>query len=79
MLDWMNEIIGKFGQTLMDVLPTSPFQQFLTDFKDLPYLNYLNWFIPVGTFIKIGGAWLGAIGIFYLYSVIMRWVKMIGD
>ena len=79
MLEWMQEVIGEFGQTLMEVLPTSPFQQFLSDFEGLPYLGYLNWFIPVGTFVRIGTAWLVAIGVFYLYSVIMRWVKMIGD
>lgn len=79
MLEWMSELINKFAQTLMEVLPTSPFQQFLSDFEGLPYLSWLNWFIPVGNFVKIGIAWLGAIAVFYLYSIIMRWVKMIGD
>ena len=45
----------------------------------LPYLGYLNWFLPVASFIKIGLAWLTCIGLFYLYSVAMRWVKLIGD
>lgn len=79
MLEWMTELLNKFGQILMEVLPTSPFQQFLSDFQNLPYLGWLNWFIPVGTFVKIGVAWLTAIGVFYLYSIIMRWIKMIGD
>lgn len=79
MLEWMSELIDKFAQTLMEVLPTSPFQQFLSDFEGLPYLSWLNWFIPVGNFVGIGIAWLGAIALFYLYSIIMRWVKMIGD
>jgi len=24
-------------------------------------------------------AWLGAVGLFYLYSIVMRWLKVIGD
>lgn len=79
MLEWMKEILNSFGSFLMSVLPTSPFQQFISDFSNLPYLGWLNWFIPIGSFIKIGTAWLTAVGVFYLYSVIMRWVKMIGD
>ena len=79
MLDWMTQLINKFGDFLVSVLPVSPFQKFLAQVGGLPYLGYLNWFIPVGTFIKIGEAWLGAIALFYLYSIVMRWVKMIGD
>lgn len=79
MLEWMRELLDKFGQLLMSVLPTSPFRQFIDDFAELPYLGWLNWFIPVGTFVKIGIAWLSAIALFYMYSVIMRWIKMIGD
>lgn len=79
MLDWMTQLINKFGDFLISVLPVSPFQKFLAQVSGLPYLGYLNWFIPVGTFIKIGEAWLGAIALFYLYSIVMRWVKMIGD
>lgn len=79
MLSWMQELLNNFGQMLISVLPISPFKQFLDDFSSIPYLGYLNWFLPVGTFIKVGAAWLGAIAIFYLYSIIMRWVKMIGD
>lgn len=79
MLDWMSDLVNEFGDKLVDILPLSPFTQFLDDFADLPYLSYLNWFIPVGDFIKIGEAWLGAILLFYGYSIIMRWVKMIGD
>jgi hypothetical protein len=79
MLDWFLELLNKFGDTIISVLPVSPFAPFLTMFKDLPFLGYLNWFIPVGTIVKVGLAWLAAIALFYIYSIIMRWVKMIGD
>lgn len=64
---------------IMEVLPTSPFQDFIDNFSNLPYLGYLNWFFPVRGVLAVMGAWLGAIALFLIYSIIMRWVKMIGD
>lgn len=66
-------------QRIMEVLPTSPFQDFIDDFSNLPYLGYLNWFFPVRGVLAVMAAWLGAIALFLIYSIIMRWVKMIGD
>lgn len=79
MLDWFLQLIQKFGQTILNALPLSPFDSFIQGIGNIDYLGYLNWFIPVGTFIKILLAWVTAIGVFYIYSIIMRWVKMIGD
>lgn len=64
---------------LLALLPTSPFQDFIGQLSGLPYLSYLNWFFPVGRVLAVMSAWLLAIGLFYLYSVAMRWVKLIGD
>ena len=79
MLEWFLEIIKKFGAIILSVLPTSPFDKYLDSLGSLGYLGYLNWFIPVGSFIKILLTWVTAVGVFYIYSIIMRWVKMIGD
>ena len=64
---------------IIQLLPTSPFQQFIDDFASIPFLGYLNWFFPVRGCLIVLAAWLGAIALFYLYSIVMRWVKMIGD
>lgn len=79
MLAYLAELMNAFAASLAKVLPLSPFQQYIDSFKNLPYLGYLNWFIPVGTCAKIGAAWLSAIALFYLYSIVMRWIKLIGD
>ena len=73
MLEWFLEIIKKFGAIILSVLPTSPFDKYLDSLGSLDYLGYLNWFI------KILLTWVTAVGVFYIYSIIMRWVKMIGD
>ena len=73
----MIEIVERFLTWVISMLPTSPFTAFIEACDNLPYLGWLNWFIPVGTIIAIGEAWLVAIGLFYLYSVILRWVRAI--
>lgn len=65
--------------SIVQLLPASPFAPFLAQFAQLPYLGYLNWFIPVRGCLQVMAAWLTAVTLFYLYSVVARWVKLIGD
>jgi len=76
LFEWVWE---NFADVVKEVLPTSPFRQFLDDFANLPFLNYLNWFVPVKEILIVLVAWCGAIALFFLYSIIMRWLKVIGD
>lgn len=78
-IKYFNEILVKFGNWLLSVLPTSPFMGFIDNFKTQfsPYLGWLNWCIPIKDFVAIFSVWLGAVLLFYGYSIIMRWVKMI--
>jgi hypothetical protein len=76
-MDTMTALLGKFLEWVLALLPTSPFTDVIDQLQALPYLGYLNWFVPIGTFIKIGSAWLGAITLFYMYSIILRWIRAI--
>lgn len=78
-MEFFVDVFNAFADSLMKLLPVSPFQRYLDMFSDIPYLGILNWFIPIGTFVRIGFAWLSVISVFYLYSVVMRWLKIIGD
>lgn len=78
-MDILVSLWEAFAETIQKVLPTSPFQQFIKYFESLPYLSWLNWFFPVGDCLVVMLAWLGAVGLFYLYSIVMRWLKVIGD
>ena len=77
MLAWMKELVNTFLNGLLLLFPRSPFRSFIVSLEQLPFLGYLNWFVPVGKMVEIGTAWLVAIGMYYLYSVIARWVKLI--
>ena len=72
-------LFNSLAEKVLALLPLSPFQEFIGNFRSLPYLGWLNWFFPVGDCLVVMGVWLGAVGLFYLYSIVMRWLKMIGD
>lgn len=77
MLAYMDEVLNKFLDFVLSVLPLSPFTEIIEELESMPYLGYINWLIPVGRFVAIGTAWLTAIGVFYLYQIILRWIKAI--
>lgn len=79
MLQGLVDLFDKFAGALMEVLPTSPFQKYIQYFSELPYLGYLNWFVPIDGILVVLASWLGCIGLFYLYSIVMRWLKILGD
>lgn len=79
MLDFLNELWNSFSGALLSILPTSPFTAFLNQIGTIPYLAELNWFLPIGDFIRIGTAYLGVVALFYLYMIAARWLKVIGD
>lgn len=79
MIQYFQDIFSKFGDWLLTVLPTSPFQGFLSNFHNKfdTGLGWLNWIISFRDIRTIFLVWLGAVALFYLYSIIMRWIKMI--
>lgn len=62
---------------LLKLLPQDPIQPFFIRLGELPYLSYVNWFVPVGDILNITLAWVGAIAIFYIYQFVLRWIKAI--
>lgn len=71
------ELVTRFLDWVCDLLPTSPFVAYIDALETMPYLSYLNWFVPVSSFIAIGEAWLVSVGLFYMYSIILRWIRAI--
>lgn len=73
----MNAFLDGLLDGLLALFPGSPFNPFINQLAEMPYLGYINWFIPIGAMLDVGAAWLVAIGIYYLYSVLARWIKLI--
>lgn len=73
----MQALWQAFGDKVVNMLPRSPFKQWIDAAQEFPALGWLNWLIPVGTLVQIFGAWLGCVAIFYLAQVVLRWLKVI--
>lgn len=70
-------LVMKFFNALLSLLPQSPFSAFLEAMEKWEFLKTLNWIVPISTFISIGTAWLTAIGVYYAWSVVLRWIKAV--
>lgn len=79
MIDWLMEMFRNVGQWLMNLLPQSPFRPFIDNLQLPQYMAWLNWFFPIHEILLVMTGWLAAIALFYAYSIIMRWVKVIGS
>lgn len=77
MLEDLGNLLNSFGQLLMSVLPVSPFTNFIATYRMPQGIAWLNWFFPVHQCLTVFAAWLAAYAIYLLYSIIMRWVKVI--
>lgn len=73
----MEDLWNAFAHTLTSILPKSPFAEFIANAQSMPGLGWLNWLLPVGDMLKVFGAWLGAVALFYMVQVVLRWLKVI--
>lgn len=73
----MQELWDSFGHVITNILPKSPFVDIITESQEFPALGWLNWLLPIGDIIRVFGAWLGALALFYLVQIVLRWVKVI--
>ncbi|MFI3116043.1 MAG: hypothetical protein R3Y12_07885 [Clostridia bacterium] len=64
---------------VIDLLPDSPFSTLSLVISDeiKVYLGYMNYFIPVNFFIAVLEIWLSAVVVYYIYILILRWIKLI--
>jgi hypothetical protein len=73
----IKKILFAVAVAVLNFLPNSPFTAFLTMSGKMPFLGYLNYFLPIAECISIGEAWLACIAVFYSYQTIMRLVQLI--
>lgn len=62
---------------LVSFLPVSPFKRAINLIGNIPYMNEIMWFIPIQEMVLILMWWGTAIGVYYAYMVVLRWVKAI--
>lgn len=79
LVSFLNLLIKALGAVLsfiFGILPSSPFQA-ISNSPISEFLGTMNFFIPVSEMLSIGQTWLVCVGGFYLYQIVLRWVKAI--
>ena len=76
-LNYIISAIGGAISFLIGFLPKSPFHYLEVNSVVNKYLGYLNWIVPINYIVTFLEVWLIAIGVFYIYQVFARWVKVI--
>lgn len=75
-LDWLGEELGKILSWICRMLPDSPFK--LLSYTPIePVLKYINYFVPIDFMLSTLAAWGSAIAVYYIYQVVLRWIKAI--
>ena len=76
LINYIIKGLGAILNTIFSILPDSPFKM-ISNSVIAEYLPTLNFFIPVSEIISISQFWLSAIGIYYVYQIVLRWIKAI--
>lgn len=75
----INNLIAGLGAVLnaiFSLLPPSPFTA-LDNSPIASYLPTINYFVPVSQIITISEVWLTGISAYYIYQIVLRWLKAI--
>lgn len=79
MWDVLSDALVSFAVSVVELFPTSPFvildEMSKSEFYE--WLRVMNWFIPVNTFVAILESWLSGIALYYVYQIVLRWIKVI--
>jgi hypothetical protein len=76
-VNFLIEAAAKVGEGFVWLLPTFSVGNIVTDLIPRDILRIVSYVIPVSQIIDIGTMWLTAVGLWYLYQIILRWVRAI--
>lgn len=79
-MEKFTDVYSSFVPFIYEILPLSPFRQYIDQFEgSIDFLGHLNWFFPIGDALKVMAFWLTVVSTYYIWSVLLRWAKFIGD
>lgn len=79
MFDALSDALVRFAVSVVELFPASPFGVLdeLSTSEVYEWLRMVNWFIPIGTFVSILESWLTCVAVYYVYQIVLRWIKVI--
>lgn len=80
MFDTLTSGLVTVALNIIQLFPASPIQPAIASLRGSAVeevLGYVNWFIPIGTMVTILTGWLACIAAYYVYQIILRWIKVV--
>lgn len=77
MLSNILDMFNTLWSAIISFLPGSPFKAIIANLSGIPYMAELNWFFPVHECVIVVEVWLTAVALYYVYSAIMRFIKIL--
>lgn len=76
----MGDILSGGVNAILSLLPDSPFK--ILDTLDptgqiAEWLGFVNWFVPIYSFVGILEGWLACVALYYVYQIVLRWLNAI--
>ena len=76
-MEQFESLYSGFGEWIYQILPLSPFQPYIEEFRSFPYLGNLNWFFPIAGAVQVMAVWLTVVTTYFLYQWILRWLRVV--
>ncbi|MDU1848461.1 MAG: hypothetical protein E6778_23395 [Niallia nealsonii] len=79
-IEFINLVITGLGETLdflFGILPDSPFLNLTTNAPEGVELGYITWFIPFPSMLVHLATFLVAVGLYYVFRIVARWLKLV--
>lgn len=74
----LSDFFGGLIQSIIALLPTDPFTEILANVPSFDsWINYFNWFVPVGLILDVLLLWISAITVWYVWQAVARWLNLI--
>lgn len=80
MFDSLTGTLVSLAISVINLFPASPFAPIISSFNNSvvhTYLSYINFIFPVGTMLSILSLWIAAVATYYIYQLILRWIKVV--
>lgn len=80
MFDTLTAGLVTVALNIINVFPASPLQPLIATLQSSAVseiLGFVNWFVPIGTMIGILTGWLTCVAAYYVYQIILRWIKVV--
>lgn len=72
-------IVTTLGTYILSLFPKSPFRNYINNLDLGINTGWFCWFVPLAEILTITATWLTIMSVFYLVSVVARWVKILSD